>query len=56
MVSLTRRDADSSEILQQWNIAAVYEITSWISDMLKIKATKIIPGEKVLKVSYAYCK
>ncbi|XP_076676903.1 vitellogenin-5 isoform X2 [Andrena cerasifolii] len=49
MVSFTRRDADSSEILQQWNIAAVYEITSWISDMIKIKATKIIPGEKVLK-------
>lgn len=52
MVSLTHRNIDSSEVLQQWNIAVLYEITSWISDMIKIKATKIVPGQKVLKVSY----
>ncbi|XP_076475209.1 vitellogenin-4 isoform X2 [Bombus vancouverensis nearcticus] len=33
----------------QWNVAALYEITSWISDTIKIKATKVIPGQKILK-------
>ncbi|XP_076235711.1 uncharacterized protein LOC143180071 [Calliopsis andreniformis] len=49
MFSLIRRNVDSSEILQQWNLAALYEITSWISDTVKIKATKIVPDEQVLK-------
>ncbi|KOC70286.1 Vitellogenin-6, partial [Habropoda laboriosa] len=48
MLSLTHSNADSSQILQQWNLAARYD-TSWISDVVKIKATKIIPGQKVLK-------
>ncbi|XP_076176627.1 uncharacterized protein LOC143151413 isoform X2 [Ptiloglossa arizonensis] len=49
MLSLTRSNTESSQILQQWNLAALYEITSWISDTLKIKATKIIPGQQILK-------
>lgn len=49
VLSLTHRNAESLQILQQWNIAALYEITSWTSDMIKIKATKIIPGQKILK-------
>ena len=52
MLSLTHLNTESSQILQQWNIAALYEITSWMSDMIKIKATKIIPGQKILKVLY----
>lgn len=51
MLSLTRRNVESSQLLQQWNLAGLYEITSWMSDMIKIKATKIVPGEKVLKVN-----
>ncbi|CAL7948266.1 unnamed protein product [Xylocopa violacea] len=49
LLSLTHRNSESSQILQQWNLAALYEITSWISDMVKIKATRIIPGQKVFK-------
>ncbi|XP_034189310.1 uncharacterized protein LOC117608379 isoform X1 [Osmia lignaria lignaria] len=49
ILSLTRRNVESSQLLQQWNLAGLYEITSWMSDMIKIKATKIVPGEKVLK-------
>ncbi|XP_043523814.1 uncharacterized protein LOC122535938 isoform X2 [Frieseomelitta varia] len=49
VLSLTHLNTESSQILQQWNIAALYEITSWMSDMIKIKATKIIPGRKILK-------
>ncbi|XP_053999528.1 vitellogenin-3 isoform X1 [Hylaeus anthracinus] len=49
MFSLTRSNTESSDVIQQWNLAAVYEITSWISDLLKIKATKITPGQEVLK-------
>ncbi|KZC04099.1 Vitellogenin-3 [Dufourea novaeangliae] len=47
--SLTRRSAETSEILQQWNLAGLYEATSWISDMMKVKATKVVPGQKVFK-------
>ncbi|XP_076394577.1 vitellogenin isoform X2 [Megachile rotundata] len=49
MLSLTHREVESSQLLQQWNLAILYEITSWMSDMIKIKATKITPGQKVLK-------
>lgn len=56
MLSLTRSNTESSQILQQWNLAALYEITSWISDTLKIKATKIIPGQQILKVNCIHCK
>ncbi|XP_033196752.1 vitellogenin-4 isoform X1 [Bombus vancouverensis nearcticus] len=49
MLSLTHYNIESSQILQQWNVAALYEITSWISDTIKIKATKVIPGQKILK-------
>nr|XP_031847046.1 uncharacterized protein LOC116433275 isoform X1 [Nomia melanderi] len=49
ILSLTRRSAESSQILQQWNLAALYEITSWVSDMIKLKATKIVPGQQVFK-------
>lgn len=52
MLSLTHYNIESSQILQQWNVAALYEITSWISDTIKIKATKVIPGQKILKVIY----
>ncbi|KAF7992158.1 hypothetical protein HCN44_001483 [Aphidius gifuensis] len=48
--SLTRSVLETSEIIQQWTLAAVYESTSWLSDSLKIKATKTQPGEKVMKV------
>nr|XP_033331967.1 vitellogenin-4 [Megalopta genalis] len=49
MLSLTRRSLESSQVLQQWNVAALYEITNWVSDVMKIKATKIVPGQKVFK-------
>ncbi|XP_017765465.1 PREDICTED: uncharacterized protein LOC108554635 [Eufriesea mexicana] len=49
LLSLTHRNIESSQILQQWNLAILYQITSWVSNMIKIKATKIVPGQKVLK-------
>lgn len=50
MFTLTRRNIDQGVILRQWNVALAYDVTSWISDTLKIKATRITPGEKVFKV------
>ncbi|XP_031777418.1 uncharacterized protein LOC100114520 isoform X2 [Nasonia vitripennis] len=51
MLALTRRHLNKVEILQQWNIAIAYDITSWISDTLRIKASKSSsPNEKVMKV------
>ncbi|XP_032680145.1 uncharacterized protein LOC116848315 [Odontomachus brunneus] len=49
MLSLTHRNLDSSQIFHQWNLAALYETTSWLSDVIKIKASKIAPDEPVLK-------
>lgn len=49
--SLTHQDLESSKILHQWNLAVLYESTSWLSDVLKIKASKIVPGERVFKVN-----
>ncbi|KAL0100276.1 hypothetical protein PUN28_019574 [Cardiocondyla obscurior] len=49
ILSLTHQDLRSSQILHQWNIAALYETTSWLSDVIKFKATKIVPGERILK-------
>lgn len=52
MLSLTNRELNSQRILYQWNLAALYDTTSWISDSLKIKATKITPDEKIMKVKF----
>ncbi|XP_033211866.1 uncharacterized protein LOC117169551 isoform X2 [Belonocnema kinseyi] len=52
LVSLKHKDLTSSEVLDQWNLAIFYEITSWISDSLKIKASKTAPGQKVLKFCF----
>ncbi|KAK2579022.1 hypothetical protein KPH14_002816 [Odynerus spinipes] len=49
MLSLTNRELQSQRVLCQWNFAILYEITSWISDSLKIKATKITPDTKITK-------
>ena len=50
MLTLTRRNLNSAETLQQWSIAIAYDATSWISDTLKIKASRSSPGEKIMKV------
>lgn len=51
MLALTRRHLNKVEILQQWNIAIAYDVTSWISDTLRIKASKSSsPDAKVMKV------
>lgn len=50
ILSLTHNDLQTSQILQ-WNIAALYETTSWLSDVIKLKATKIVPGERIFKVN-----
>lgn len=52
MLSLTNRELNSQRVLYQWNLAALYDTTSWISDSLKIKATKITPDGKIMKVKY----
>ncbi|XP_071651940.1 uncharacterized protein [Temnothorax longispinosus] len=49
ILSLTHHDLQSSQILHQWNIAVLYEATSWLSDVIKFKATKIVPGERIFK-------
>ncbi|XP_014616793.1 PREDICTED: uncharacterized protein LOC106793973 [Polistes canadensis] len=49
MLSLTNRELHFQRILYQWNLAAVYDMTSWISDSLKIKATQITPDGKIVK-------
>ncbi|XP_058799949.1 uncharacterized protein LOC131669231 isoform X2 [Phymastichus coffea] len=48
--ALTRKNINTAEILSQWNVAVAYDITSWLSDTLKIKATRSITSEdKILK-------
>ncbi|XP_047354225.1 uncharacterized protein LOC124950864 isoform X1 [Vespa velutina] len=49
MLSLTNRELNSQRVLYQWNLAALYDTTGWISDNLKIKATKITPDGKIMK-------
>lgn len=51
ILSLTHYDLESSQSLCQWNVAALYEGTSWLSDVIKIKATKNVPDENVFKVN-----
>jgi len=51
ILSLIHHDLQSSQILHQWNLAVLYETTSWLSDVIKFKATKIVPGERVFKVN-----
>ncbi|XP_051171445.1 uncharacterized protein LOC127288178 isoform X1 [Leptopilina boulardi] len=52
LISLKHRDLSSSKILHQWDMKLVYDITSWMSDSLKIKASRTTPGEKVLKICF----
>ncbi|XP_012215404.1 uncharacterized protein [Linepithema humile] len=47
--SFTHYNLESSKVLHQWNLAALYESTSSLSDVLKIKATEIVPDERVFK-------
>ncbi|XP_018406013.1 PREDICTED: uncharacterized protein LOC108782283, partial [Cyphomyrmex costatus] len=49
ILSLTHYDLQSSQVLHQWNLAGLYEATSWLSDVIKFKATKIVPNEHVFK-------
>ncbi|XP_011162482.2 uncharacterized protein LOC105197692 [Solenopsis invicta] len=49
ILSLTHRDLQSSQIFHQWNLAVLHETTGWLSDMIKFKAIKIVPGERVFK-------
>lgn len=51
ILSLTHHDLQSSQVLHQWNLAGLYEATSWLSDVIKFKATKIVPNERVFKVN-----
>ncbi|RLU25125.1 hypothetical protein DMN91_003217 [Ooceraea biroi] len=50
MFSLAHYDLELSEILHQWNLAALYERSNWLSDVLKIKASKFAPGERIFKL------
>ncbi|XP_015599682.1 uncharacterized protein LOC107269863 [Cephus cinctus] len=47
---LTRRELGSLNVLQKWSVVIFYETTSWISDKLKIKASRTVPGGKVMKI------
>lgn len=49
ILSLTHYDLESSQSLCQWNMAALHEGTDWLSDVIKIKASKSVPGESVFK-------
>ncbi|XP_011154887.1 uncharacterized protein LOC105192439 [Harpegnathos saltator] len=49
IVSLTHRDLESSQILHQWSLFALYESISSLSDVVKIKAYKIVPDEPISK-------
>lgn len=51
ILTLTHHDLQSSQVLHQWNVAVLYEGTSWLSDMIKFKATRVVPGERVFKVN-----
>jgi len=51
ILSLIHHDLQSSQVLHQWNLAILYEVTSWLSDVIKFKAIKIVPGERVFKVN-----
>jgi len=50
ILSLTHHDLQSSQIVHQWFLAALYESTSWVSSVIKIKASKVVPGARILKV------
>lgn len=54
MFSLRRTNLVSNEILEQWSIALIYEAASWISDTIKLKATRTAPNEKITKVNLLY--
>ncbi|XP_043280856.1 uncharacterized protein [Venturia canescens] len=49
-LGLIRREIRTLKVLQQWTLAAVYEITDSLAETVKIKAIKTVPREKVLKV------
>ncbi|XP_011307083.1 uncharacterized protein [Fopius arisanus] len=49
MLSLTRSELESREILQQWTVAGLYESISWLSDTVKIKASKTVSSDRVFK-------
>ncbi|XP_015117477.1 uncharacterized protein LOC107041422 [Diachasma alloeum] len=49
MLSLVRSELESMKVLQEWTLAALYESTSWLSDSLKIKASKTVDDGRVLK-------
>lgn len=50
MFALTRKDLSDLKVLQQWNMAIYYEANSLLSDVIKVKATRAVPDEPVLKV------
>ncbi|XP_072751184.1 uncharacterized protein [Anoplolepis gracilipes] len=49
ILSLTHHDLKSSKIVDQWFLAALYENTGWLSDVIKIKASKVVPGARIFK-------
>ncbi|XP_050462195.1 uncharacterized protein LOC126857111 [Cataglyphis hispanica] len=49
ILSLTHHNLQSSQIVHQWFLATLYESTSWLSDVVKIKASKIVPGARIFK-------
>ncbi|KAL7291123.1 hypothetical protein TKK_0015250 [Trichogramma kaykai] len=52
-LALTRRGIgplQAQTVHQQWNLALAYDVTSWLSDSFKIKATRSAPGEQVFKI------
>ncbi|XP_011266190.1 uncharacterized protein LOC105257329 [Camponotus floridanus] len=49
ILSLTHHDLQSSQIVHQWFLAALHESTSWVSNVIKIKASKVVPGARILK-------
>ncbi|XP_066593012.1 vitellogenin-5 [Prorops nasuta] len=50
VISLTHQDLVTLRILQQWNVALLYEETSWISRSLKLKATRSEIGKPITKI------
>lgn len=52
-LGLIRREIRSQKMLQEWTLTAVDESTDF-SKKFKVKAVKIVPGEKVVKVKQTF--
>ncbi|XP_029165191.1 uncharacterized protein LOC114936229 [Nylanderia fulva] len=50
ILSLTHHDLQSLQVFHQWFLVALYENTGWLSDVIKLKMHKIVPGAPIFKI------